>query len=118
MDLVTNCLFSGCGTALITPMRRGEGADDVPVVDYEAFARLVRAQIEGGVDALIVCGTTGESPTLTDGEKKALFCLMKTERSMKSEPSSAKQSTPSEQGTPWLPALSRGTDRRRIMTML
>ena len=75
MDLVTNCLFSGCGTALITPMRRGEGADDVPVVDYEAFARLVRAQIEGGVDALIVCGTTGESPTLTDGEKKALFSL-------------------------------------------
>lgn len=54
-------LFRGVGTALVTPMNaRG--------VDYEAMARLVDFQIEGGVDALIVCATTGEAPTLTDEE--------------------------------------------------
>ena len=54
-------LFRGVGTALVTPMN-----DDG--VDYEAMGRLVDFQLDGGVDALIVCATTGEAPTLTDEE--------------------------------------------------
>ena len=59
-------LFTGCATALITPFRGGE-------IDKPAFIRLLRHQMEGGVDALVVAGTTGESPTLTDAEKQWLF---------------------------------------------
>lgn len=59
-------LFEGCGTALVTPMRGGD-------IDKDAFTALVTMQIEEGADALIVCGTTGESPTLTDCEKEWLF---------------------------------------------
>ncbi len=56
-----NEIFRGVGTALVTPMNeRG--------VDYDAMGRLVDLQLEGGVDALIVCATTGEAPTLTDEE--------------------------------------------------
>ncbi len=52
----------GCGTALVTPFKDGK-------VDYEAYARLVDYQIEGGVDFLVPLGTTGETPCLTDEEK-------------------------------------------------
>ncbi|MGM9521028.1 MAG: 4-hydroxy-tetrahydrodipicolinate synthase [Oscillospiraceae bacterium] len=56
-----NTIFKGIGTAMVTPMNeRG--------VDYDAMERLVNMQLEGGVDALIVCATTGEAPTLTDEE--------------------------------------------------
>ena len=61
-------LFTGCATALITPFRGGE-------IDKTAYLRLLRHQIDGGVDALVVAGTTGESPTLTDDEKKWLFTI-------------------------------------------
>lgn len=59
-------LFDGCATALVTPMRGGE-------VDLDAYRALVRDQIAGGVDAIVVTGTTGESPTLTDREKERLW---------------------------------------------
>lgn len=59
-------LFEGCATALVTPFRNG-------ALDKEAFLRILRRQIEGGIDALVVAGTTGESPTLTDREKQWLF---------------------------------------------
>ena len=59
-------LFTGCATALITPFKNGS-------LDKPAFTRLLHWQIEGGADALVVAGTTGESPTLTDTEKKWLF---------------------------------------------
>ena len=59
-------LFEGCATALVTPFRGGS-------LDKPAFLRILRHQIEGGIDALVVAGTTGESPTLTDAEKKWLF---------------------------------------------
>ncbi len=59
-------LFYGCAPALVTPFRGGE-------VDRDAFIRLLHEQLEGGADALVVCGTTGESPTLTDKEKQWLF---------------------------------------------
>jgi 4-hydroxy-tetrahydrodipicolinate synthase len=54
-------IFKGIGTALVTPMN-DKG------VDYESLERLVDMQLEGGIDALIVCATTGEAPTLTDEE--------------------------------------------------
>ncbi len=54
--------LAGVGTALVTPFR-SDG------VDLDALDRLVARQIEGGVDFLVPCGTTGESPTLTDDER-------------------------------------------------
>ena len=66
MNPHTPPLFEGCATALATPFRNGS-------LDKPAFLRLLRQQLDGGVDALVVAGTTGESPTLTDGEKKWLF---------------------------------------------
>ena len=55
--------FTGVGTALVTPFRK-DGS-----VDEAAVKRLARRQIDGGVHFLVPCGTTGESPTLTDEEK-------------------------------------------------
>jgi len=55
-------MFEGCGTALVTPFRRG-GALDEP-----ALRRLVRRQVEAGISFLVPCGTTGESPTLNRAE--------------------------------------------------
>ncbi len=57
-------MFTGCGTALVTPFRRDLSLDE------EALRRLVRRQIEGGINFLVPCGTTGESPTLTSAEQK------------------------------------------------
>jgi len=54
--------FTGCGTALVTPFRRDHSLDET------VFRKLVRRQIEGGIDFLVPCGTTGESPTLTRAE--------------------------------------------------
>lgn len=54
-------LFTGCGTALITPFKNGE-------VDVDALRRLVDTQIENGIDALIANGTTGEPSTMNDEE--------------------------------------------------
>ena len=57
-----NPVFKGIGTALITPMTpEGE-------VDYAAMERLVQRQLDANIDALIVCATTGEAPTLKDDE--------------------------------------------------
>lgn len=56
-------MFQGTHTALITPFRNGE-------VDTEAFHALIERQIKGGVDGIVPCGTTGESPTL--GRKEHL----------------------------------------------
>lgn len=68
-----NTVFTGAATALITPMKNGG-------VDYEKFAELVEFQINNKIDALVVCGTTGESSTLTDEEHRELirFCVEKT----------------------------------------
>lgn len=56
-------IFRGVGTALITPMRDGE-------VDYPALRTLIDRQVELGADALVICGTTGESATLSDTERR------------------------------------------------
>jgi 4-hydroxy-tetrahydrodipicolinate synthase len=55
-------MFTGCGTALVTPFARDF------TLDEEALRRLVRRQIEAGIDFLVPCGTTGESPTLSRAE--------------------------------------------------
>ena len=57
-----NPIFKGIGTALVTPMT------EAGQVDYAAVERLVDFQLQGGIDALIVCATTGEAPTLQDDE--------------------------------------------------
>ncbi|MDB4055557.1 4-hydroxy-tetrahydrodipicolinate synthase [Akkermansiaceae bacterium] len=56
-------MFQGTHTALITPFRNGE-------VDTDAFRALIDRQVKGGVDGIVPCGTTGESPTL--GRKEHL----------------------------------------------
>ena len=65
-----NTIFKGVATALVTPMTE-KG------IDYENFGRLVDWQIEQGINALVVCGTTGEASTLTDEEHKDLikYCV-------------------------------------------
>ncbi len=68
-----NIVFTGAATALITPMTE-QG------VDYESLGRLIDFQIEGGIDALVVTGTTGENATLTDEEHVSVmeFCVKRT----------------------------------------
>ena len=60
-------IFKGLGVALITPFT-ANGA-----VDFAAVAKIVDNLIEGGVDYILVLGTTGETPTLTADERKALI---------------------------------------------
>jgi 4-hydroxy-tetrahydrodipicolinate synthase len=55
-------MFTGCGTALITPFRPDQSLDEA------ALRRLVRRQLDAGIDFLVPCGTTGESPTLEHAE--------------------------------------------------
>ena len=55
-------IFKGSGVALATPMKEnGE-------INFDSLEKLIEAQIAGGTDALIVCGTSGEAPTLDDDE--------------------------------------------------
>ncbi len=56
-------IFTGAATALVTPLNENG-------VDYEKFGRLIDWQIESGIDALVICGTTGEGSTLTDEEHR------------------------------------------------
>ena len=55
-------MFTGCGTALVTPFRRDLSLDE------ETLRKLVQRQIAAGINFLVPCGTTGESPTLTRAE--------------------------------------------------
>src|SRR5437764_3013880 len=55
-------MFTGCGTALVTPFRQDLSLDEA------TLRALVRRQIEAGINFLVPCGTTGESPTLTRAE--------------------------------------------------
>lgn len=58
-----NTIFKGCGTAIATPFTENG-------VNFEEFGKLLEEQIKQEVDAIIVCGTTGESATMTDKERK------------------------------------------------
>ena len=57
-------IFKGAATAIVTPMR-ADGS-----IDYEAFGRLIDWQTQEGINAIVVCGTTGEASTLTDEEHR------------------------------------------------
>lgn len=56
-------IFKGCGTAISTPFTENG-------VNFDEFGKLIENQILNGVDAIIVCGTTGESATMTETERK------------------------------------------------
>ena len=60
-------IFKGCATALVTPF------DENGNVDFEELRKLIEFQILEGVDALLICGTTGESATLSTEEKKEIL---------------------------------------------
>ncbi len=71
--MTKNPVFKGAATALITPLTESG-------IDYDAFGRLIDWQIESGIDALVVAGTTGEASTLTDNEHRdaIAFCSKRT----------------------------------------
>jgi 4-hydroxy-tetrahydrodipicolinate synthase len=68
--------FEGIFTALITPFKNGE-------VDFESLGKLVQFQLENKVEGFVISGTTAESPTLSQDEKKAIFAFVKSETSGK-----------------------------------
>lgn len=61
-----NKKLTGMGVALVTPFNSDES------IDFDALARIVEHQIKNGTDYLVVCGTTAETPTLTESEKEAV----------------------------------------------
>ena len=73
-------VFTGVGTALVTPF------DDSGHVDLDALGTLIDRQIDGGADALVMTGTTGEAPVLSADEKKEIwrFTRARIERSRSS----------------------------------
>ena len=66
-------IFKGACTALITPFTDNG-------IDLPAFERLIDSQIQSGIQALVVLGTTGEPPTMTPQEKKAAAAMFKGEQ--------------------------------------
>lgn len=67
--------LSGTHTALITPFQ--EAGEDRPIVDFKSLERLVIWQLSRGVSGFVVCGTTGESPTLDQTEKLELITFVR-----------------------------------------
>ena len=66
-------IFKGCGTAIITPFTKDNN------VDFEAFEKMLKFQLDEGADSIIVCGTTGEASTMsTDEKKKTIEFAVKT----------------------------------------
>lgn len=59
-------MFKGCFVAIVTPFRKGE-------IDEENFRGLIQFQLERGIDGIVPCGTTGESPTLSYQEHKRVI---------------------------------------------
>ncbi len=59
-------VFRGVATALVTPFRDGG-------IDFDALGHIIDIQIDSGIDALVIAGTTGESSTLTEGERISLY---------------------------------------------
>ena len=63
--------FTGLGTAIVTPFRKDES------VDFKSFEKLIQYQVKGGIDYLVVLGTTGETATLSKDEKIAVVSFVK-----------------------------------------
>ena len=70
-------MFKGVGTALITPFRQDQS------VDLGSLKKIVQQQLDGGVDALIVIGTTGESPVIDYDERRKIISLVVEEAKSK-----------------------------------
>ena len=64
--------FEGTYTAIITPFRDG-ATDAQRTIDWEAYEKIVETQIAGGINGIVPCGTTGESPTLEHDEQRELI---------------------------------------------
>lgn len=62
--MTENSIFRGAATALITPLNENG-------IDYEKFGKVIDWQIEQGINALVICGTSGEGSTLSDEEHRA-----------------------------------------------
>lgn len=67
MKFMNKTIFTGCATAIATPMN-ADGS-----INYDEFGRLIDYQIENGIDGLVICGTTGESATMTDEEHREVI---------------------------------------------
>ena len=65
---MTEPIFRGAATAIVTPFTA-----DGSQVDWDAFGRIIEWQIAEGIDGLVIAGTTGEGPTLTDEEHREVF---------------------------------------------
>ena len=65
-----NLLFTGACTALVTPFLGNQ-------INYPMMERLLQRQCDAGIEAVVICGTTGEAPTLSDTEKLELFSRAK-----------------------------------------
>ena len=59
-------IFTGCGTAIITPFTDNG-------INFSEFKKLIENQISNGIDSIIVCGTTGEASTMSLEEKKSVI---------------------------------------------
>lgn len=64
-------VFTGACTALVTPFLNDQ-------INYLMMEQLLRRQIDAGIEAVVICGTTGEAPTLSDAEKLELFSRAKS----------------------------------------
>jgi len=73
-------MFTGCGTALVTPFRSDLSLDE------ETLRCLVHRQVDGGINFLVPCGTTGESPTLTHAEQRRVVEITIEEARRKNVP--------------------------------
>ena len=71
-------IFTGAATAVITPFKNNE-------IDYESYAKFLEFQIANNIDAIVVCGTTGEASTLTDDEHRKMidFTVEKVKKRVK-----------------------------------
>jgi 4-hydroxy-tetrahydrodipicolinate synthase len=69
-------IFTGAGVAIVTPFN-ADGS-----INYDEFGRIIEDQISGGTDAIIVCGTTGESATMTEEEHMDVvkYCIDKVNK--------------------------------------
>lgn len=72
MSKLKETIFTGAACAIVTPFKEGK-------VDFESLGRLIERQISERTDAIVICGTTGESSTLTDEEHRECirFCVEK-----------------------------------------
>ena len=66
-------VFSGCATALVTPFTEEK-------IDYDALENLIEYQIKGGVEAIVILGTTGEAPTVSEKERDEVVSFAKEKK--------------------------------------